>query len=193
MRQPDTFELSVGRYARERLGAATKVVRYGDDYGERDMFLVSGADFPDYGVTSYATVGLSKIAQHVGEKQVHVEILGACASDIDGFDNVISSCVFDSVRNKTNIVHGSHVVDIISQYSLSNTMKHIVFVSPFLFPEFEKIRIDEIDIYWLMAIPISDDELEFLVMHGVDALEDEFERAQIDIYDIQRASCVTQP
>ncbi|MBC2035444.1 suppressor of fused domain protein [Listeria booriae] len=43
-------------------------------------------------------------------------------------------------------------------------------------------------ITWLLLIPISKSELEYLSDNGIDALESLFEAGQIDIFDINRKS-----
>jgi antitoxin YqcF len=188
MRQPDPYELALGRHVRARLGGATRVVRYGDDYGEHDMFLVSGVDFPDAGITCFGTVGLSKHEQAFGDKTVRVELVGACASTTPHFDNVMSSCVFEHLRNGTPIVYGSVIENILDQYDMSRTLRHVTFVAPFLFDGFDPAKIEAVEVHWLMAVAISDDELALLRSQGIDVLEDRFEAAQIDVYDINRSS-----
>ncbi len=190
MRQPDSFELATGRYIRARLGAATRVVRYGDDHGEHDLFLVSGLDHPNSGISSYGTVGLSKRPQRLGENTVNVELIGACATATPHFDNVMASCVFEHVRNGTPIVYGSAIEGVLDQYSISASLRHVTFVAPFLFEDFGPATIEGVKINWLLAVPIADAELALLREKGIDALEDRFEKAQIDLYDIDRKSCV---
>ncbi|HEX4862001.1 MAG TPA: hypothetical protein VFV07_12240, partial [Rhizomicrobium sp.] len=67
MRNPTAYELALGRFIRAKLGDDTKVVRYGDDDERYDAFVVSGKNCPCEGVTSYASVGLSRREQHSGD------------------------------------------------------------------------------------------------------------------------------
>ena len=41
---------------------------------------------------------------------------------------------------------------------------------------------------WLLAVPITDAEAAYAGQHGAEALEDLFERAQIDLFDLDRDS-----
>lgn len=188
MRKPTEYETAVGRYVRSQFGDKTKVIRYGDDTGKEDVFLASGEDVPVEGVTSYGTVGLSKYIQHSGTTPVHVELLGACATDVPVFANVVTSCVFDHIHNGTNIAYGSYIENILDQYAISTTLRHVTFVAPFLWEGFAAREIVDVKIHWLLVLPISNAELVFLESNGVEALENLFEQKQIDIYDINRPS-----
>jgi len=190
MRQPNPFELALGRHVRARLGTATRVIRYGDDFGEYDMFLASGTDFPDAGVSSYGTIGLSNHPQDFSGRSVQVELLGACATATPNFDNVMASCVFEHIRNGTPIIFGSAIESLLDQYAISANLRHLTFVSPFLLDGFEPAEIEGQQVHWLLAVPIADAELALLHDKGIDALEDAFEQAQTDIFDINRRSAV---
>jgi len=187
MRTPSAYEQQLGRYIRRQFGQATKVIRYGDDHGTRDMFLVIGEDCPQAGITSFGTVGLSQRAQQVGAQKMHVELLGACASG-PHFDNVMASCVFDSFHNHSNIVYGAFIENILDQYQISTTLRHVTFVAPFFWQGLSPQTIEGIEIHWLLVVPISDAELDMLKKQGIEKLENLFEQKQIDLFDMHRAS-----
>ncbi len=188
---PSEAELRIGRYVRNQFGNNTSVVRYGDDTREFSVFLVSGRDWPVEGVTSYCTTGVALHPVQAGNQQVSIEILGACASAVQGFDRVISSCSFERIKNGTQLALGSVVPDLISQYELSPSMKHVLLVRPFLWPRFEKATtLGDRTVHWLQAVPISDNELAYHSQFGFDALEGIFVGKQIDVFDIARASTV---
>lgn len=189
-REPIEFERVVGRHVRSRLGADTKVFHYGDDDGTHDVFLISGSNFPCGGVTSYGTFGLSNQPQDFHGKPVFVEILGACASATARFDNLITSCASESMKNGTPAVYGAAMENILDQYELSETLHHVTFVAPFLWEGFEPLDALGRQVHWLLALPISNAELDYLRANGIDALEDRFEAGQIDIYDIGRPSVI---
>lgn len=173
---------------RSAFGAETKVVRFGDDDGVSDCFVVSGANCPVEGVTSYSSVGLSRTAQRVGSAEVKVEVVAACASDTPHIDNLVASCVFESVKNRTSIIYGAQIPDIVDQYGISRTLRHVTFVAPFLWHGLGKLEVDGQIIHCLLMLPISDAEQAYLKRHGIESLEALFDEAQIDIYDINRSS-----
>src|SRR6476620_11291741 len=111
-----TFEIELVKTFRARFGKSTKVWRFGDDEEKNTVIIVSGIDFPVAGVTSYATVGLYKNIQYAGQTEVMVEIVAACATATLQFDNLVSSCVFDSVKNHSSIIYGSCIKNIMPQY-----------------------------------------------------------------------------
>lgn len=188
MSAPSAFERDLGRAIRSEFGAATQVVRFGDDGGANDCFIVTGTDCPISGVSSYGSVGLSRKAQKVGTTDVRVEILAACASITPHIDNLLASCVFDSVKNGSNIIYGACIPDIVSQYGISRTLKHVTFVAPFLWQGMNRLTVDGQAVHCLLMLPISDSEKNFLQGHGIEALENLFNEKQIDVYDINRPS-----
>lgn len=121
---------------------------------------------------------------------VKVEIAAACASDTPHIDNLLASCVFDSIKNGTNIAYGAHIPDIISQYNISRTLKHVTFVAPFLWQGLNKLMVEEQVIYCLLMLPISETEKRYLESHGINALESLFQKLQIDIFNINRQSAL---
>jgi len=116
-----------------------------------------------------------------------VELLGACAAALLQFDNLVASCVFESMKNGANIAYGSFIENILDQYRLSSTLRHVTFVAPILWDGLDKAVVGEKTVYWLLMLPLSDSELTFLKQNGIDALEKVFEKMQIDIFDINRA------
>lgn len=70
-------------------------------------------------------------------------------------------------------------------------MKHIMFVPPFLWEEdLELLEFNNKSVTWLMALPISEGELQVAEKHGPDYLQDLLESKQTDIFDIKRESVV---
>lgn len=190
MMTPTTFEKDLGRLIRSRFGENTKVVRFGDDQEEQCTFIVSGVDCPERGVTSYGSVGLYKAPQRVGGSQILVEIVAACASATANIDNLLASCVFDAIKNRSQVIYGSFIENIALQYGISSTLNHVAFVSPFLWDDLDKLEVEGRSVYLLLMLPISDAELSFLKGNGIDALEKRFSENQIDIFDINRPSVV---
>jgi antitoxin YqcF len=191
MNAPTHFERDLGKTFRSRFGSETKVVRFGDDGGANDVFIVSGQNCPIPGVTSYASVGLSRNTQPAALKDVKVEIVAACATATPYIDNLVSSCVFDSVKNDSTIVYGACIPNIIVQYGISTTLKHVTFVAPFPWRDLNRVEVEDETVYCLLMLPISDAERRYLIECGIDALEKLFNEKQIDIYDIKRPSAVT--
>lgn len=69
-------------------------------------------------------------------------------------------------------------------------MKHIYFTTPFLWNNLPGLELEDKVITWLMAIPISDNEFDFLIQNGSESLEGLFEEKNINIFDINRKSII---
>jgi hypothetical protein len=190
MTKPTPFESELGKKIRSKFGQNTRVVRFADDDEENFVFIVSGLDCPTEGVTSYGTVGLYKHLQNAGQAKVSVEIVTACATATPHIDNLIASCVFESIKNRSDIIYGSLLRNILDQYEVSRSLMHVTFVSPFLWEGLNKVVVEDVSIHCLMMIAISDAEALYLESHGIDALERRFSEEQIDLFDINRSSVI---
>jgi hypothetical protein len=71
----------------------------------------------------------------------------------------------------------------------NSELKHIYFTSPYLWEDkLEDFKVQNKKIYFLLAIPLSGPELEFIKQNGADALEALFEQNETDIFDVYRKS-----
>ena len=70
--------------------------------------------------------------------------------------------------------------------------KHLYFTAPFLWDgKLDTLQLNEqIQVNWVLPIPITDNEYKYLEVNGDDALEDLFEKHQIDIFNLSRSSIV---
>lgn len=55
---------------------------------------------------------------------------------------------------------------------------------------FKTIEFEDRKIAWLLIIPISNQEKDYAIANGGDALETKFEEADIDIFNLKRKSVV---
>ncbi len=79
--------------------------------------------------------------------------------------------------------------DAVAMYKLSKTMRHLFFVPPFLWEDdLKTVDLGKKKVSFLLATPISEAEYVFAEQNGSDALEEEFERENIDIFDLNRKS-----
>lgn len=189
------YPLEVARFLDARLAPGRTEVRTHRFAGRTEEALILRApDCPVEGVTSYGSVGLSAMPQRVGDRAVPVELIGACASDVPAFGEVIASCVVTRLVTGANLVYGTVIEELRALRPISSTLRHVTLVAPFLWDSFgggiAKDRVGTTDIYWLMVLPISEEERTFLRGNGIDALESLFEEAEIDVFDIDRPSAV---
>ncbi|MCY7898144.1 type II toxin-antitoxin system antitoxin YqcF [Bacillus spizizenii] len=174
-------------------GGKPKVTKYWDDNENSNIDILSVSDQPQEGITSYATLGLSdhSINYEVNGTPLRIEIVAAMESASDIYANVLSTCAFNIINSNFTCAPGVIFKNVISMYDQETDMRHVMFVSPFLWEEdLELLEFSNKSVTWLMAIPISEGELQVTEKHGPDYLQDLLESKQIDIYDIKRESVV---
>lgn len=183
--KPSQYQINLFKKLSPILGTQPKVELYGDETGDFSIRILSCPDPVDEKVLFYSTLGLSELAS----ENNHTEILAASYVQFKDFSNVLSSIAFFILKNKWKSVEGAVFQNLIEMYYPNIEMKHIYFTSPFLWEDkLEEFSINEVNINFLLAIPISNNELEYLTQYGKDALEDLFEQKNIDIFDIERES-----
>lgn len=173
-----------------RVGAAFDVMpqvrRYGDPTDHGTIDLLTCADSPQRGITSYGTIGLSRHARP-NATDLRVELVGAFSSAVPGFAEVLANCAFSAINDgaplRLGVVHGEVMGD------LSATLPHVMFFSPFLWGDApETLILADKTVAWLMAVPISEVERAYAEIEGANALEALFARADINILDPNRPS-----
>lgn len=173
------------------IGLTPKVVAYYDNNRTSKIDMYIGVDRPDYGITTYSTIGLYESPIDLVTKngdEICVEFIAICNSDIELFLNIIASCAFNIINDHYSCRPGTVYPDIVKEYYDGIEMEHIYFTVPFLWEELDNIVMENKVITWLLAMPISNNEFEFLKANGSDALEDLLEENSVDIFDINRKS-----
>lgn len=176
--------------ALEAFGGKPSISKYWDENNVSNVDILSTKDRPYEGVTSYSTIGLSdySIGYSIDEKPLRIEIVGASATIFEFFPNILSTCAFNIINAKLTITHGKIFKGVIRMYYPDIEMEHVLFTSPFLWGKLNSIDFIEKKVAWLLAVPISTKELLFAEKEGTEALEDLFEKQDIDIFDIRRNS-----
>ena len=175
------------------IGLAPKVVAYYDADKKSKIDIYIGADRPDFGITTYSTIGLSEHRiglTNASDEDIRVEFISICNSSVSDFANVLATCAFNILNDNYSCRPGTVYPDILNEYYDGLEMEHIYFTTPFLWDNLESIKTDNKIVVWLMAIPVSSNELDYLKENGADALEDLFEKSNIDVFDIGRKSVV---
>lgn len=186
---------TIAQHEARAFGGKPKVFQYWNDEETHAVNLLSCVDGPESGVTSYGTVDLSQYDNQLSTpdgKPIRVEILGACASGVEAFANVMSTCALNVATGEYSLSPGNIHPRVVELYEPEATMKHVLFVPPFLWGDdaFPSMEDDDMAVAFLQAVPISDAEFELARSEGVDALEDRLAEEQVDILDLNRASVV---
>lgn len=191
MKQPSESNELIARTAAAVFGGSPKVVAYGDESEGSSIDILSCADTPRVGATSYATVGLSDHPLYKGDEEypVRVEFVGTCNTSFAHFANVLSTAAFNIINSRWFCHPGAIFPGIVGMYDASLTMKHLLFVPPFIWtPDLKTLKLEDKTVAWLMAVPISEAEYRFAEENSTDDLEVVFEEKEIDPVDIKRPS-----
>ncbi|MDC8107125.1 suppressor of fused domain protein [Chryseobacterium sp. B21-037] len=124
-------------------------------------------------------------------RDIPVELLIGGYTEFNMLASIVSTSGFYITNNGWECQPGSVFMRIIEMYFETSEMKHIMFISPFLWEDkLEPLKLETKTVHWLLCIPISDEELEYKMENGTSALEDIFQKKDIDIFDINRKSAI---
>lgn len=188
---PSAAQSTIARAAIAAFSGTPRVVRYWDDNRRCCVDIVSCADSPWDGATSYATVGVfaTPLVFEGRELDVRTELVGACYSPTDDYAGCLATAAFFVVNSGVFVAPGVILPNDVAMHHASKTKAHMLFVPPLLWDErLKTIDVEKQRVAWLQAVPISQTELEVALRDGVPALEAEFERQQVDVFDIARPS-----
>ncbi|MED1042885.1 suppressor of fused domain protein (plasmid) [Bacillus mycoides] len=187
-----TENKQIAQLALKAFGGKPKVTKYWDDNKKSsiDILLSNDNQFDD-DVFSFSTLGLSdySIGYESNELPIRMELVGA--SDFECFPNVLSTCAFYIINSNYKCFPGAIFENVVSMYLPNSSMKHILFVNPYLWEnKFETVSFEKKQVSWLMTVPISEGEKKYAEKYGADALEDLFEEKQINVFDLERISLI---
>lgn len=184
---------AIARAALAAFGGKPSVAAYWDEDEKNSVDLLACKDRPQRGVTSYSTIGLSDSAIFIDgiEIDLRVEFVGACANTATDFASIVSTAAFCVINSKWSCSPGAIFPNVVDMYGCSKTLKHVMFVTPFLWGgRLETLDLPSKKVAWLLLVPISDSEYQYALSEGSSKLEEMLELHQVDIYDINRPSVV---
>ncbi len=184
---------AIARKLAAAFNSPIKVFAHHDNEQEdQTVYVFYAPDSPVRGVSSYGTIGVSNFPLFTlkGEASHGLEVVGACASEVEYFPNVLATIAL-KVMGGHPAFPGAIFQGVVDTYKLSSTLSSMMLVDPFLWDDsLASETLASKTVAWLQAIPISEEERQFAHVHGADALTDLFVEKQIDVYDIHRESVV---
>jgi hypothetical protein len=183
----------IASYAGAAFGGTPRFTEYTENALHFEVDILSCADRPVPGVTSYSTVGLSghPMIGPDGEFPVRLELAGACESDVDRYPDLLADAAFWVVRTGGVYYPGAVILNGVSRHIASVTMQHLYLTTPFLWQDrLKTLDCGSIRVSWLLAVPISESERSYLIQRGLSALEDLLEEHEVDIFDLNRSPVV---
>lgn len=75
---------------------------------------------------------------------------------------------------------------MVQMYFPETQLPHVMFTTPFQWPDMSRVELDGTTVYPLLAVPISEAERQFAAAHGSDALESQWVERSVDVLDWAR-------
>ena len=153
--------------------------------------VLSSPDRPDEGLISFCTIGLSDhMHQDRAEPPLGVEILAV--NPHQEFADVLAGAGFHAIKNGWTLEPGTLILGVVEEHMPGVTVPHLLLGDPFLWDDgaFGSRALSGKTVAWLLGMPVSTGEMDYLRQHGFSALEDRFEDAQPDLFDLGRSSVV---
>lgn len=186
----DSYDV-VGRIAAavELPSVPTPMTRTSAD-GARKIGMVEVPDSPVRGVTTWATVAASFFPTGLRTpdgRPLGVELVAGIDSRWDLVGNAVAACAFE-IGEPNGVRPGTVYRNAIGNQYPDATTPHLMSVPPFLWQPFESFSDADIHVTWLQLVPITDDEADYCLARGFDALGEVFDHGQPDLYSIERPS-----
>ena len=180
---------TIARYLSGVIKGKPSVSKYWDDAKKSNVDIMSIADRPNAGISTVTTLGLlnSDIGLEADGKPLRVEVLMIFNTSQGSAQNILATCAFNVINSNMEIYPGAVFPRVVELYRPDSDMKHILFVSPYLW-SLETKDFESKKVTWLHGIPISDEEFEFSLSEGTEALEDLLEKEKVDIVNLDRKS-----
>jgi hypothetical protein len=183
----------IARLVATVFGGTPRVTRYLDEPEKSQIGILHAADRPDPGLISFCTIGLSDYPIPGSRLRPPLGAEIAAVSDVADFAAVLATAAFCVINSGWVAEPGRIFPQVVGSHIDGVTVPNLMFVNPFLWEDDLTSRtLPTKTVAWLLGVPISDAETEYARVHGSDALEDMFEEAQIDIYDLRRSSVTTR-
>lgn len=170
-------------------GKTPSIFRYGNDDNTKYIDMAVCSDLPSDGICSCATIGLHRtdIGLAHGAQPLRVELLAAGPAADAAFENLISTTALD-IMDLQVAYPGMVVENVVPMYFPGIEMRHILLTHPFLWAGTHSFAVGDVNVAWLMCVPISENERYYCAKNGLDALESLFEKQQIDVWNLNRKS-----
>lgn len=164
--------------------------RYPSPDSDRVVDVATWAGHPAPGLTSYATVGMSRFDNRmtIPTGELRVELVAAVQDRWELMTDVLCELAF-AVGSGETFVQPGRVFTNVPHLRSSTTTPNVLFWDPFLW-HLPSLPLGATTVAWLMVVPISNAEAKLAAEHGPEALLDEFDRLTPDIHDLGRPSAV---
>jgi len=195
--KPSEDNIKLGKNIAAAIGLEPHVYPYFDQDNKNMIYILDCKDPLDNNIKFYSTICVSDAFNEIemkdnSFKDIRVEILMMGNNSTDKWGNILSTTGFYITKNSWSAEPGTIFKNILNEYVPDVHLPHILFTRPFPWGEklSEPMILESKNVHFLLAIPVSDTEANFLDQNGYSALEKLFLNSDADIHDINRPSVV---
>ena len=183
----------VAQAALATIGGRPSATRHADESEQNWVDIARFANRPNRGYDTYSTLSLHITPNLLNGNDLRVEIVGVAPRKAEEFANLIATLAFFIVKDHWVCAPGIVFPGLIPRYypGLSKTLEHVLFTEPFPWPGLSSVNLSgRLAVHWLLAVPISEAERQYLMRHGRDKLDELFGAHDLPYFDLSRRSIV---
>jgi hypothetical protein len=182
---------AAARAAAAAFGGKPEVRAYYDRDETHSVDIMQCGDRPTPGFVTYATLGVHTVTNKVDDDDIRVEMAGVADAGVDEFPNLLATAAFYVLKDRWLCAPGVVFPSLLKEYNLSSTLEHLMWVEPFPWEQLGSVDVGGgLTIHWLLAIPISESERQFLLDNGFWKLERLFIDREVEYFDLNRRPIV---
>lgn len=178
----------IAQHALEFIGGTPEIFSYHNADETISVDIMTCAD-ENFSITTLSTIGLSNvdIGKEIDGKPLRVELLMLGDSHEEIFENILASVAFQ-IKENQYCDFGLVIENVIKPYVSDTTVNHILLMQPVFWEKYSPCVLDGNIVAWLLAIPISEDERNYIAQNGVDKFDVFLEKSNVDLIDLRRNS-----
>lgn len=187
--KPPAVHIEWAKHLRAQIpGDTIKVTEHLDEGEKHQIDIFTSAN--DEGIVA-ATIGLMEYDQSApGKPPLNTEILVDSQGPCEFIAHVAATIAFFIIKDRLRVAPGFTFAKIISMYDPWLQVEHVLFVPPFQWRGMSRVSLSDRTIYPLLAVPITDSELNFVQRQGADQLQERWERESTNVLDWSRDGVV---
>src|ERR1700754_755728 len=163
---------AVARVVANGFGGTPSVRRYFDADESHEVSILTAPDRPVDGFTSLSTLGLYVADNRLDDRIIRVELSAIGESSEPRWANLLATAAFYVSKNGWLAAPGVVFPNVVSEVDLSQDLPHLFLAPPIPWTELNRVQVEaDLDVHWLLAIPVSETERLFLNSRGYDEFE----------------------
>lgn len=168
----------------------TRVVEYRDEVGMRsiDVLLNEETEGTYIGTIGGFRVPLPDANLENGNFLSRFELVTLVRREFAGtMACALSSVFFEILQRPRSLFPGCVVRDVLFQYD-DQSLPHLYLTKPFFDGDWSPVLTESFSVSFLIAVPVSNREVEFLDKYGAERFENELMESKFDYSDLHRRS-----